>query len=243
MYEQSAHAYDLIVAAQGKDYNAEARHVADAIRRRRPDARSLLDVACGTGGHLDYFRQDFETEGVDLSAAMLERARLRLGSTPLHRGDIRTFQLPRRFDAVTCLFSSVGYLVPVTELARGIENLASHLVEGGVLVIEPWVHPEQWRDGNLDASAAKTSDLAVARAIRSTRSGAVTTLDMYWALVSNSGIETFNERHTAGLYTHHEYEQAMSDAGLTVEHEAFGLIGRGLFIGIKTANAASSTHA
>jgi len=37
---------------RGKDYAGEATMVAGTIRRMCPGARSLLDVGCGTGGHL-----------------------------------------------------------------------------------------------------------------------------------------------------------------------------------------------
>jgi len=234
VYDHSARAYDLIIEARGKDYEGEATRVRDVIRQRRAAARSLLDVACGTGGHLEYLRRDFEVEGVDASAAMLALARQKLGAITLHCADMRTFHLTRRFDAVTCLFSSIGYLVPATELARGVANMAAHLVAGGILIVEPWVHPEDWRDGNLDASAAKGEDLVAARVVRSTRSDNVTTLDMHWALALQSNLETFTERHVAGLYTIQEYEDAFRAAGLDVDRDDVGLVGRGLFIGTKT---------
>ena len=41
---------------------------------------------------------------------MLGIARHRLPGVPLHLADMRDFDLPERFDAVTCLFSSIGYL-------------------------------------------------------------------------------------------------------------------------------------
>jgi SAM-dependent methyltransferase len=223
----------MFFAARGKDYVAEAGRVRDLIRTRRPDARSLLDVACGTGGHLEVLRHDFDAEGVDLSDDMLALARQKLGPLPLHRGDMRTFDLGRRFDAVTCLFSSIGYLVGSSDLHQGVVNMASHLAPGGVLVVEPWLHPEQWRDGNLDASAAKSADLATARVVASTRSGRVATLDMQWLFASAAGVESVHERHETGLFTVAEYEEAFRAADLGVEHDEIGLIGRGLFIGVK----------
>ena len=64
----------------------------------------------------------------------------------------------------------------------------------------------------------------------------MTTLDMHWAVVAPEGITTFDERHTLALYTVSEYERAMTNAGLTVEHDPVGLIGHGLFIGTKRGN-------
>jgi hypothetical protein len=56
VFRGTAHIYDLIYEASGKDYAAEARKVDTQIRDRNPTARSLLDIACGTGGHLRHLR-------------------------------------------------------------------------------------------------------------------------------------------------------------------------------------------
>src|SRR3954447_7514369 len=104
MFRETAHVYDLIYAAEGKDYLAESTEVRDQIAERRPDAKSLLDVACGTGGHLRYLRDWFEVTGLDVDPAMLTQARRALSEVPLIEGDMRSFDLHRKFDAVVCLF-------------------------------------------------------------------------------------------------------------------------------------------
>jgi SAM-dependent methyltransferase len=104
---QSAAWYDRFYAT--KDYAAEARQVTALIHQHNPPARTLLDVACGTGRHLEHLRETFACHGVDLDPALLEFARQRLPGIPLTHGDMTDFDLGRRFDAVTCLFSSIGY--------------------------------------------------------------------------------------------------------------------------------------
>ena len=47
----SAEIYDAVYSL--KDYAAEASAVHKMIRERCPTARTLLDVACGTGKHLE----------------------------------------------------------------------------------------------------------------------------------------------------------------------------------------------
>ena len=80
-------------------------------------ARTLLDVACGTGRHLEYLRSSFETEGVDADDAMLDVARARLRDVPLSVGDMRDLDLGRRFDVVTCLFSAIGFVYDLEVLS------------------------------------------------------------------------------------------------------------------------------
>ncbi len=57
------------------------------------------------------------------------------------------FDLKRQFDAVTCLFSSIGYVKTKSRLGKAIRNISRHLLPGGVLLIEPWFTPEQWHPG------------------------------------------------------------------------------------------------
>ena len=53
MYERSyAAIYDVMNRGVGKDYGAEAGGGHQEVLARRPEARTLLDVACGTGEHL-----------------------------------------------------------------------------------------------------------------------------------------------------------------------------------------------
>lgn len=58
---------------------------------------------------------------------------------------MRSFDLGRRFDAVTCLFRSIGYMPTVEDLSAAVATMARHLVDGGVLVVDGWVRPDAWR--------------------------------------------------------------------------------------------------
>ncbi len=110
MFHGTAHVYDLIYAADGKDYARESHDIHELIQQRFPHASTLLDVACGTGGHLAYLQRHYDVVGVDADPAMLEQARTRLPGIQLVEADMRSFRLDRHFDAVTCLFSSIGYM-------------------------------------------------------------------------------------------------------------------------------------
>ena len=48
---EPARYYDRVYAS--KDYASESSRVAEEIRSRSPGARTLLNVACGAGGHLE----------------------------------------------------------------------------------------------------------------------------------------------------------------------------------------------
>jgi SAM-dependent methyltransferase len=231
VYERSAEVYDLVNQAGGKDYAAEAERVAALILARNPDAVTLLDVACGTGIHLGHLRQRFTVSGVEPEPPMRELAARALPGVALHAGDMRSFDLGEQFDAVTCLFSPIGYMLTRHDLDAAMAAMARHVAPGGVLVVEPWFHPEGWIDGFVLAEAANGPGVAVTRASRSWRVGHLSRFEFHFAIARPDAVETFVEPHEAALWEVEEYREAMAATGLTVEHDPVGLTGRGLFIG------------
>src|SRR5581483_10962704 len=91
VFTRSTHLYDAVYSF--KDYAAESARLHELIQARRPGAATLLDVACGTGAHLEQLGRWYEVEGVDVDPEMLEVARARLPGVPLHAGDMRELDL------------------------------------------------------------------------------------------------------------------------------------------------------
>ena len=232
-YDRAAAGYDLIMrVAHGKDYRAEADEVAALVRSSNPKARSLLDVACGNGRHLARLAKRFRhVEGLELSQAMIAEAHRLDPDLEISQGDMRLFRLGRSFDAVTCLFGSIGYMTSARQLSRAVANMATHLAPGGVLVVEGWFTPETWEAGRLGAEAAVEGEFAACRAVRSTRRGRLSQMEMHYLLATPRGIEHVVEIHRMGLFTPDQYRQALKAAGLRTR-TARGLSGRGLYIGI-----------
>jgi SAM-dependent methyltransferase len=227
VYERSAHVYDEIYGA--KDYEGEAARIHDLIQARNPGARTLLDVACGTGRHLEHLRAWYEVEGLDREPTLLAVARERLPEVPLHEGDMRDFDLVKRFDAVTCLFSAIGHVASTGELHAAVRVMANHLADGGVLVVEPWLTPDKW----IDRFASADAHGRVARASRSRSEDRTTHLEFHYAVASPEGFQCWTEQLESTLFTVDEYLDAFRAARLAVEHDADGLIGRGLYLGVR----------
>ncbi|MDQ4089625.1 MAG: class I SAM-dependent methyltransferase [Actinomycetota bacterium] len=233
-YEQSVTAYELLHATRGKDYAREAAAVTERIRGRRPEASTLLDVACGSGLHLAALAEaGWDVEGVDLSEPMLAAAAARLPGVALHAADMRTFRLDRRFDAVVCLFSAIGYMTSLDDLAVAATNMGEHLLPGGVLVVEPWFEPDDWHDGAVFSEAAKAGDSAVSRVSRSWREGDSSVIEMLYAVATPDRTMSFTELHRMGLFTVEQQLEVYRAAGFTVEHETPGLTGRGLIVAVR----------
>lgn len=222
--------YDLLHRAT-KSYDEEARVIEELIRERCPDARSLLDVACGTGEHLSHLVESFDVAGIDSSEAMLRAAMSKLPSAPLRVADMRTFSLRRQFDAVVCLFGSVGYLPDVAALRLAVANMADHLSDGGVLIVEPWHHHDVWPADHVSAESVTDAGRSVSRVLTVSVSDDVSVLSMHYTVSDGGPIREFDELHHLRLFSIVDYVEAFEAAGLAVEHEPFGLSGRGIFIG------------
>jgi SAM-dependent methyltransferase len=232
VFTKTARYYDAIYA--WKDYEGEASRLHDAIQRRRPGARTLLDVACGTGKHLELLRAHYEVEGIDLDPTMIRIARERLGETaPLHVGDMSEFDLGRTFDVVTCLFSSVAYTVTVERLDRSVANLARHAAPDGLVIVEPWFTPDAWTPRHVHAIFVDEPDLKVARISVSPELSDPLTMTFDYLVATPDGVEHLTEDHVVGMFTHEQYVDAFRRAGLAVERDPEGLMGRGLYIGVR----------
>jgi SAM-dependent methyltransferase len=226
--------YDAVYSAAGKDYCGEAERLKALIEKHGLSGRrSLLDVACGTGRHLEHLAGDFEAVGLDSDPDMLAIARRRLPEVALHEADMRRFDLARTFDVVTCLFSAVGYMQTVEELQAAVTTMARHVSPGGLLVIEPWIFPEQFREGHFEALLVDEPELKIARIGRTQRRGDGCTVIMHFLVGTPAGTECLEERIPMGLFTHGQYEKAFTAAGLSATFDSAGLMGRGLFLGAK----------
>jgi SAM-dependent methyltransferase len=128
---QGLHArhYDLIYA--GKPYADEARFVHSLLGG---GPGRLLDVACGSGRHAREFAAlGWEVTGVDYSQDLLELAQ----DLEVHHQDMRQLDVPGPpFNAVTCLFDSIGYPQDNDGVVATLAGMRRHLAPGGRVAVE-----------------------------------------------------------------------------------------------------------
>jgi ubiquinone/menaquinone biosynthesis C-methylase UbiE len=229
MFSQSAAYYDAIY--HWKDYEREAGMIHGLIGQhaRRP-ARTLLDVACGTGQHVAFLREHYAVVGLDLDPGLLAVARARCPEIEFVEADMVEFELGRQFDVVTCLFSAIGYVKTVLRLQQAIGCMNRHLNPGGVLVVEPWFSPDTWNVGSVHAVLVDQPALKIARMSVSEREDRLSRNDFHYLVATADGVRHFTERHELGLFTQEEYTRAFQACGLNVVFDPDGLTGRGLYI-------------
>ena len=234
MFSKSARYYDEIYASIDKDYAAEAEKTHQFIQKHKQiKGKHLLDVACGTGLHASLLSKHYQVEGLDLDEKMLAVAKKKHPKIRFHQGDMTEFDLKRQFDVIVCLFSSIGYVRTKSRLQKAIRNMSGHLLPGGVLLVEPWFTPQQWHPGRPSMTQVNKPDLKIVRMSHSGQRGKISRLEFQYLIGTSKGIEHAVEMHELGLFTHKEYMDAFKGAGLVTRHDAEGLDGRGLYIGLK----------
>jgi len=230
MFTASAALYDLIYSF--KDYGVETARVADLLRRRNPRCRSVLDVACGTGEHARRLAAEaFDVDGVDLDPVFVSIAARKHPAGRFVVGDMSDFSLDRRFDAVLCLFSSIGYVQTLQRLRSAIACFRNHLEPAGVAIVEPWMAPGVLDPSRVATNSGDADGIHVTRLGRVEVDGTISRLLFEYEITDRHGTRREAEVHTLGLFTEAEMRHAFQDAGFGgVEYDPIGLIGRGLYV-------------
>lgn len=227
-YENSAHLYDLMYVR--RHYTTTAEKIHEIIEAELPEARDLLDVGCGTGRHLELLHDSYRGEGLDINPAMLEQTHTRCPDIPLHEADMRSFDIDRSYDVITCLFSAIGHVETAEAMRRSIERMVAHLRSPGLLIVEPWFTPENFWDGHLAANFQTESETKLAWMYRQRREGLMAVLDIHYLVGGQGEPEYIRERQDLGLFAPGEMKGAFAEAGLEVGYRADDVWNRGLYV-------------
>ena len=237
MFTKSENYYDAIYETM-KDYSKESRQLRRLIKRhKRSKGNALLDVACGTGQHLPFLRKSFKVQGLDADAKMLAIARKRNPGITFYRANMVDFDLSEKFDVITCLFSSIGYVKTLSRLRSAIRSMVKHLKPGGVLIVEPWLTPQAIKRGHVGAVFVNQPKLKIARINIVKLQGRVSSMTFHYLIGTPKGIRHFTELHKLGLFTRNECLAALRECGLKVVYYPKGFMGRGLYIGMKPGDS------
>lgn len=230
VFSESAEIYDLIYA-EFKNYAEESARLAALLRRVNPSCRSVLDVACGTGEHMRHLAADgFRVDGIDLDERFLQIAARKNAQSRIWCSDMASFDISERYDAIVCLFSSIGYVRTLERLAESLRCFRRHLNVDGVIVVEPWFAPGQLDPSFVMRNAATAPGLQVERVSHTEIHGRLSRLRFDYTLTDSAGVRHATEIHELGLFSTAEMLAAFAEAGLSVENDEIGLDGRGLYI-------------
>ena len=229
MFTKSSELYDFIYST--KDYRSESNTLAKILLSHYPGCSTVLDVGCGTAEHHRFLAEKFRLEGIDLNEEFIGIARSKNPSGKYFVANMSHFDLGNTYDAVVCLFSSIGYVGTVENLISTLSCFKKHLGERGVLIIEPWITPAMWIPDKIHMQTYDSDDLKICRMAHTSTKNQKSVLDFEYLIGKPDGIQKFHEKHELGLFDHDTMVKAFEHSDLDCDFMATGLTGRGLYIG------------
>jgi SAM-dependent methyltransferase len=142
--------------AGSSDFYVDANYYEFEFRNRKHDVAfyvdryveagtPVLELGVGAGRiALRAVRKGAEVVGLDYTQSMLDEAALRRDKLPkakrdkleLVQGDMRDFDLGRKFDLITCPFNAFQHMYTREDVERTLACVAAHLNEGGRFIVD-----------------------------------------------------------------------------------------------------------
>ena len=194
------------------------------VEEAKRAAGPVVEFGCGTGRILvPTARAGVEITGVDYSDTMLGILRDKLPDADVHIGDLRDFDVGRKFKLVTIPFRAIAHIIEAEDHVRLFENMRRHLAEGGRLIFdffqpnlgklaqprEEFMHFERKEDGNTIRrySIANTHPWKQLLAIT-----------FRWEIEGPGGeVEELTEEFDMRWFYRFELEHILKRAGLEIE--------------------------
>ena len=140
------------------------------------------------------------------------------------------FELPMRYDAVVCLFSSIAYARTLPRVESALRSFGRHLEPGGFILVEPWFPHDVLDPAYVMRNPATVGSLRVDRVSHTEIDGRLSRVHFDYSIEDAAGRRTAKEVYELGLFTHAEMVAAFEAVGLEVRHDPVGLDGRGLYV-------------
>ncbi len=240
LYKKFAGYYDKIY--EKLDHKKESDFIKWAVDKYKTSkGNELLDVACGTGRHAYFLKNEFKIMGVDISSEMLKIARKKLPDIYFTNEDMKKLDLGQKFDVIICMFSAMNYNTTLEELERTLNSFYNHLREGGVLIFDLGLNKENWIEGLVSVDTVVDENLELARICQSHLENGIFNSSFVFLVKENGNLDFAIDEHTLGVFEMEKVINLMKDTGFDVfiysdfneEEWRIGTGERPVFIGVK----------
>ena len=107
---------------------------------KNKDAR-ILELCCGTGRlTIPIAKEGYNISGVDITSSMLEKAKSKALENGLEidfiQADIRTLDLPEKYDLIFIPFNSIHHLYQNEDIFQAFDVVKNHLKENGLFLFD-----------------------------------------------------------------------------------------------------------
>jgi SAM-dependent methyltransferase len=201
-----------------EEYKPESREFIRLVDRLAPNAKSLLDIACGGGKNDYYLKRRFDVTGVDLSPQMIAQAKKLNPSAAYHAGDMRSFDLKRQFDVVF-FNDGIIYMVNIPDLTRALKNAHRHLKPGGVMVLYVEDCKERFQQSKTSVwrSVHKGTDITyIENDYDPNKRDCTFEMNFLYLIRQEGKLRLEHDTHTGGLFTLAQWRKAIKDAGFRI---------------------------
>lgn len=186
-------------------YRAPDRNVIRALSELSSGGR-VLELGIGTGRvALSLLAEGFDVSGIEASQAMIERLRAKPNGAniPVHLGNFADVNVEGKYSLIFTLVNTFFLLIFCEEQQRCLENIASHLTENGVFLMEYFIVP------NSKTGSLTTETIQVVEHQIMTRNG----LKNYRVRLCSVTLETLDEMaENAGLRLRERWKNWSGDS-------------------------------
>jgi SAM-dependent methyltransferase len=217
-FDRYAEWYDAF--NQAKNYDAEVQYLLRIVAEVASPPRRWLDIGSGTGHHAAALAaRGIDVDGVELSPAMVARARRVHPHIRFHLGSAQEMRLEGNRDVVSMLFHVVNYQTSDSMVGAAFEGVAAHLAREGVLLLDFWNSDAVRADPPVRRVRAALIDgrplfrISTPRENRDSRRVDVL-YEFRWD--SPAGQLEHQELHAIRHFTGNELESFLENAGMTV---------------------------
>ena len=214
LYGNLAKFYDLLYSY--RDYGKEADFLVRNLHSI--ESQRLLDIACGTGSHLEAVRRKLpkaELTGIDLNQDMLDVAAEKGLNAKLIKTDMKGFDLKEEFDLVYCLSSSIQYNLSKEDFEKTVHSMRRQATNGKVIFDLAYC-AERWREGytNITINSNERYDVAELYTSHS-RDGFSYWNPLYLVKDKQTGeIDMYVDKHVIKLWSVQEVEDLLRENNL-----------------------------
>lgn len=131
-YNNWAKFYDAIYGDRANDISK----IQNLIKENHPNAKTVLEIACGTGKIIKGLSDTYEVSGLDLSEGQVEEAKKILPNRPIYHQSMVDFKVDQNFDVILCLFNSINHITKYEDWISTFRSVKDHLNPNGIFIFD-----------------------------------------------------------------------------------------------------------
>jgi SAM-dependent methyltransferase len=199
-----------------EEYRAECDAYIRLYEKHTPfPVSTLLDLGCGGDKTSHNLARRFTTTGIDLSEAMLAHARKLNPEGEFVRGDMRSLDLERTFDAVF-VNDAISYMTSLPDLVAVFRTARRHLKPQGVMLVNADMTRESFVQNRTDSSWRSREGLQ-ATFIENYFDPDPEDTELEFVLTciirDRDGVRVEHDLHRLGIFSRKQWEEALNCAG------------------------------